>query len=371
MRYVWVICLKDLRQRLRDRTALMVAVVVPLVLTAVAGIALGGSEGLRMRLAIADLDNSEFSRAFVAFAERPFLKGVVSANRLDSLAAAEAAITTRNAECAVVLQPGFGEAARSGGSAPVEVLAAGDNPFATRMTDALVRDFVSRAAATATAGSSRDIPAVIPLSPGGHLRTVDFFAASMAVLFLNFTVLSGVRALQSEIDSGTIARLTAGPADPVAIFAGKFAALLLIGLVQMSVMIAATSLLFGTRWGNPLPVAALLGTSVLMAIGLAAFFMSLAENAEQGQGLANIVILLLAVVSGQFFPPQGLPDVFETLNRFTPNGQAFRGLTDLAAAAGEGSLRTVLEPLLVTGGVGLAGIAFAVLKAREALQRVL
>src|SRR2546427_11730093 len=106
MRYVWVICLKDLRQRLRDRTALMVAVVVPLVLTALMGFALGGSEGLRMRLAIVDLDNSEFSRTFVAFAERPFLKGVVSANRLDSLAAAEAVITSRSVECAVVLQPG-------------------------------------------------------------------------------------------------------------------------------------------------------------------------------------------------------------------------------------------------------------------------
>ncbi|MBI3320129.1 MAG: ABC transporter permease [Candidatus Omnitrophica bacterium] len=371
MRYVWIICLKDLRQRLRDRTALMVAVVVPLVLTALMGFALGGSGGFRMRLAIADLDNSEFSRAFAAFAERPFLKGVVYANRIDSPAAAEAVIPSGNAECAVVLQPGFGETARVGGPAPVEVLAAGDNPFATRMTDALVRDFVSRAAATATADGLRDLPSVIPLSPGGRLRTVDFFAASLAVLFLNFAVLSGVRALQSEIDSGTIARLVAGPAEPVAIFAGKFAALVLIGVGQMSVMIATTSLLFGTTWGNPLPVAALVSTNVLMAIGLAAFFMSLAENAEQGQGLANIVILLLAVVSGQFFPPQGLPDVFETLNRLTPNGQAFRGLTDLAAAAGDGSLHTVLEPLLVTGGVGLAGIAFAAFKAREALQRVL
>ena len=63
--------------------------------------------------------------------------------------------------------------------------------------------------------------------------------------------------------------------------------------------------------------------------------------------------------------------MFETLNRLTPNGQAFRGFTDLAAAGGAGSLRTVLEPLLVTGGVGLAGIAFAALKAREALQRML
>jgi hypothetical protein len=77
------------------------------------------------------------------------------------------------------------------------------------------------------------------------------------------------------------------------------------------------------------------------------------------------------VISGQYFPPQGLPDVFETLNRFTPNGQAFRGFTDLAAAAGGGSLRTILEPLLVTAGVGLAGIMFAAAKARAALQRAL
>ena len=197
MRYAWIICLKDLRQRLRDRTALMVAVVIPLVLTALMGSALGGSEGLRMRLAIADLDGSEFSRAFVAFVERPFLKGVVYASRIDSLAAAEAAITGRNAECAVVLQPGFAEAARVGEPALVEILAAGDNPFATRMTDALVRDFLNRVAATADAehGSA----AVMPRLPGGSLRTVDFFAASMAVLFLTFAVLSGVRALQSEI----------------------------------------------------------------------------------------------------------------------------------------------------------------------------
>jgi ABC-type uncharacterized transport system permease subunit len=335
------------------------------------GFALGGSQGLRMRLTIADLDNSELSRVFAAFAERPFLRGVVYVDRTDSLASAEAAITGRNAECAVVLRPGFGEVASGGGPAPVEILAASDHPFATRMTDALVRDFLSRVAPTATAEGSRDVPSVIPLSPGGRLRTVDFFAASLAVLFLNFAVLSGVRALQSEIDGGTIARLVATPAAPVAIFAGKFAALVIIGVGQMSVMIAATSLLFATSWGNPLPVAALVGTNVLMAIGLTAFLMSLAENAEQGQGLAAIVINLLAVVSGQYFPPQGLPDVFETLNRFTPNGQAFRGFTDIAAAAGEGSFHTVLEPLLVTGGVGLAGIVFAAFKARTALQRVL
>ena len=166
------------------------------------------------------------------------------------------------------------------------------------------------------------IASVTPLSPGGSLRMIDFFAASMTVLFLTFAVLSGVRALQSEVDSRTILRLMASPTEATAILAGKFAALLLIGLTQMSVMIAATSILFGTKWGNPLPVAALVATSVLMAIGLTAFLMSLAKNAEQGTAMAAIVISLLSVVGGQFLPPQGLPDIFETLARLTPNGQA-------------------------------------------------
>ena len=58
MHHAWLICLKDLRQRLRDHTALIVAVVAPLALTALIGMALGGSQGFRMRLGIADLDGS-------------------------------------------------------------------------------------------------------------------------------------------------------------------------------------------------------------------------------------------------------------------------------------------------------------------------
>ena len=65
MRHAWLICLKDLRQRLRDHTALIVAVIAPLALTALIGTSLSGSQGIRMRLGIADLDGSPLSHAFV------------------------------------------------------------------------------------------------------------------------------------------------------------------------------------------------------------------------------------------------------------------------------------------------------------------
>jgi ABC-2 type transport system permease protein len=162
----------------------------------------------------------------------------------------------------------------------------------------------------------------------------------------------------------------ASPIPPYAIVVGKFSTLLLLGLIQMATMIVATSVLFGTRWGNPLPTATLAFTSVLMAIGLTAFLMSLAENAEQGSAFAAIVIVLLSIVGGQFLPPQGLPDVFETLTRLTPNGQAFYGFIDLSAAGVDGTLRTVAQPLAVTATVGLVCIALAAMRARRALQKM-
>jgi ABC-2 type transport system permease protein len=368
MRHALLVCIKDLRQRLRDRTAILTAIGAPLVLTALMGLALGGSSssGSGMRLAIADLDHSALSSAFVAFVQRPSLGGKVKVEPVDSVDAAETLIREHHAECAVVMRAGFAQSIPSANPPPVEILAARGQQFAMLATRGLLRDFVNRAAAP----PDRAAPEVIPLSAGGQMRIVDFFAASMAVLFLNFGVLSGVRALQAEVDSRTIVRLVASPTPPYAIVAGKFAALLLLGLIQMGTMIAATSILFGTRWGNPLPTAALMFTSVLMAIGLTAFLMSLANNADQGTALAAMVITLLSIVGGQFLPPQGLPDIFETLTRLTPNGQAFFGFIDLSAAGAHGSLLTVAQPLAFTAMVGLSGIAFAGLRARSALQRM-
>ena|SRR5208282_6666454 len=78
MRHALLVCIKDLRQRMRDRTAILTAIVAPLVVTALMGLALGGSQGgSGMRLCIADLDRSKLSPGFVDFVERPALGGLI------------------------------------------------------------------------------------------------------------------------------------------------------------------------------------------------------------------------------------------------------------------------------------------------------
>jgi ABC-type Na+ efflux pump permease subunit len=318
LRFAIVLCLKDLRQRLRDRTAILVAVVVPLLL-----------------------------------------------EEISSAEAAGEALADDDVDAALVLRPGFASKAASPGELPpaMEVLASGGNPFATRMVVGLAERFL------AEGRGEHDIPSIVPISPGGKLRPVDFYAFSMTVLFLTFTVLSGVRSLQEEVDAGVLARLVASPASARSILGGKLLGLLLLGWLQMAVMILSTSLLFGTPWGNPVAVACLVFTSVWMAIGMTSFFMAIARNAEQGQMVASISIFLLAVIGGQFMPAQGLPDVFDTLQRLTPNGQAARGFMDAAAMHGAGSVTSLLEPLLFTFVVGSAGIFFAARRATAAIAR--
>ena len=384
MRFALVVCLKDLRQRLRDRTALLVAVVVPLVLAGLIGFSIGSNEaGFQLRLALVDLDRGPHADALRAFLARPWLDEVVLLEPAASPEAAAAMLAADEADAALVVRRGFlepaGGDAGTGATSPheapgLEVLASGHDAFATRMTVALAERFRIEAARRAGpregTGAGTPLASMLPVSPGGRLRPVDYFAFSMTVLFLTFTVLSGVRALQEEVDAGALARLVASPAPARSIVAGKLLGLLLLGWLQMGTMILATRLLFGTHWGPPWIVAALVFTTTWMAIGMTSFFMAAARNAEQGHTLASITIFLLAVVGGQFMPPQGLPDVFDTLQRLTPNGQAARGFMDAAALGSAGSsFGGVWEPLLVTFAVGCAGIAFAARRAGDALTR--
>lgn len=373
MRFALVVCWKDLQQRLRDRTAVLVAVVVPLLLSALVGLALGSNEaGVSLRLALVDGDRGPDARALRAHLARPWLADVIHVEDVASEAQAAERLADDDADVALVLRPGFAAGHPQTDESPrALVLSSGHDPFATRMSVALVERFLSERHAGADDRAAGDLPSLVPRSPTGRLRPVDFFSFSMTVLFLSFTVLSGVRGLQQEVEAGTLARLAAAPASPRAVLAGKLLGLMGTGWLQMAVMIGATTLLFGTRWGDPLPVACLVFTSVWMAIGLTGFFMSVAANAEQGQMLASIAIFLLAVVGGQFMPAQGLPDVFDTLQRLTPNGQAARGFMDAAALSREAGVAGLLEPLLVTFGVGTAGILFAARRAGRAFERAL
>jgi ABC-2 type transport system permease protein len=182
----------------------------------------------------------------------------------------------------------------------------------------------------------------------------------MAVFFVFFTVQFGVTGLLEERANGTLARLLAAPIRRFSVLAGKMLTSLVLGVVSMTVLVVATTVLFGASWGNPLGVAVLVLAAVIAAMGVMALIATAARTAEQASNWQSVVAVILGLLGGTFFPVARAPGVLSTLTLLTPQAWFLRGLGDLRA----GQLGAVWTPALamlafavVTGGIAMARLA--------------
>jgi len=124
----------------------------------------------------------------------------------------------------------------------------------------------------------------------------------MAVFFLFFTVQFGVTSLLEERNEGTLARLLAAPVSRASILGGKLLTSFLLGIISMTVLVVATTVLFGAAWGNPFGVAVLIVTAIMAATGIMALIATLARNAEQAANWQSVTAVILGLIGGTFFP---------------------------------------------------------------------
>ena len=382
MRAALLIAAKDLRQRIRDRSALIVAVVAPFGLAAIFGLLLGGgAEGLDLRYAYADLDRSEVSEHLrggpLAGIEDA---GIATISEFDTEAAARDAVGAGQVDAALIVPSGFGASVASSDAAELQVIASTNAGFAADILRSLgqgyadelgaVRLSVATALAAGADPSQAGDLAARATATNAPISVVDidadlaqatpktFYAASMAIFFLFFTAQFGVLSLLSERREGTLPRLVAAPIQPWVIVLGKAIGSFALGIVAMGVLVVASTLLLGARWGDPIGVALLVLAAVIAAMGITAFVTALARTEEQAGGWNSIVAVTLAIVGGAFFDLSSGPEIMSQLSFLTPHAWFLEGL-DLLSADGYllGDLALPIAALLafgtVTGGIGL------------------
>jgi ABC-2 type transport system permease protein len=360
LRATLLIAGKDLRQRLRDRSGLVIAFVAPFLLAAIIGLAFGGDASFRATYAVADADRGPLAAGFVdGVLAGPGLADVLTLRRVDA-AQARDLVDRGEADAAFLIPAGFSAAVQRGGSATVTVLEAGASPVAGQVARALAEGYAARLAATglsvrtaleaegstgdpaaaraqrlARQAAERPLPVALVDGRVGlrELRPASYFGPSMAIFFLFFTVSFGARSILVERRQGTLRRLLASAAPPGAVLAGKALAAFVLGVTSVLVMWLATSLAFGADWGDPLAVVALTVTSVLAAIGITALVVTLARTEEQAEGYGSLVVFTLALLGGNFIYLAELPELLQRLSLLTPNGWALRGFVGLATGA--------------------------------------
>jgi ABC-2 type transport system permease protein len=355
-----VILGKDLRLRLRDRSVLLYAFVVPLGLTVLFASILPETEELSLTAAVVDADGGEVARGFVD----GVLPALIEAGTLELVevadeAAARRAVTAGELDAAWVLPTGFSEDVAAGRPSELMVVVAAGRflpgEIAREVAEAYttqVRQVGLAVATTATVSGAapgpQDIaaaaqaaattPPVLRLeneesSAGdGQLDPTSYLAAGMAAFFVFFVVQFGITGLLEERQQGTMPRLLAAPIPPAAIQLGKISGALVLGLVSMTVLAIASSLLLGADWGPALGVAVLVVALVLAAMGVLALVGSFARTAEQAGNLQAVVGIVLGLLGGVFFPVPGDAELLRTASLISPHGWFLRGIAELRAS---------------------------------------
>ncbi len=359
------IALKDLQQRVRDRSAIMLGIVAPLGLAFIFSMIIPAQDDFHVHLGVVDADGGPLAAVFVddVLGSLEGDDNLLVITTLGSAAAATNAVDAGEVDAAVVIPDGFsaaatafdpGECDDSGCvAAEIEVIGHVDRQTSAQITEAVASGFTGRltgvrvalatavdqgsdptAAATAASTVSPQITVADETAGSKELSLATFFAAGMAIFFLFFTVQFGVSSLLEERMLGTMPRLLAAPIQWWHIVAGKAIAAFILGIVAMGVLIVGSTLFLGAEWGNPAAVGLLVVAAVLSAIGIMAVIATLAKTAEQASNWQAIVAVVLGMLGGTFFPVSQAPEFLSNLSLLTPHAWFMRGLGDLADGGG-------------------------------------
>ena len=362
MRSANQIAVKDLKLRLRDRSAIILGILAPLalafILNAVFGSAFDSTGGLDLEFGVVDLDGSEVSLGFIQTLDQLEAQGLLAVTEYEDETEATDGIDAGDLDAYFVLEEGIGQSVITGSSATIELVGDVDAPTSTQIARSIAERFISGVEATrlailTTARLAETTPSDDVLlslreeaqtaalafelrDVSADTRQLDpttYFSAGMGVFFLFFTVQFGVSGLLEEERNGTLARLLAAPIRRESVIAGKGLLSILLGVLSMVILAAATTLLMGADWGHPLGVAVLILAGVLSGTGIMALVASVARTPEGAGNLGSIIAVILGMLGGTFFQVGQGDDLLSQLSFITPHAWFLRGLGDLAGDA--------------------------------------
>jgi ABC-2 type transport system permease protein len=385
---------KDLKLRVRDRSAFIFGIIAPLVLAfvfnLVFGNTFGAATGLGLEYGIVDLDQSQISQAFAGVLEEVEADGFLTLQTYADEAAGEKAVEEGEIDAFYLIEAGFGEDIVTGGSPTIQVIGDIDAPTSTQIGASIAEQYASGVdsaqlaiATTAELASSPITPEFIGSLSGEprsaafsyqlqdvsaatrQLDATTYFAAGMAIFFLFFTVQFGVLGLLEEERDGTLVRLMAAPIGRLSVVGGKAILAFSLGVISMSTLVVATSLpfLLGADWGAPFGVAGLLITGVLAAVGIMGLVASAAKTPEGAGNLGAIIAVTLGMLGGVFFPLGQGDDLLSKLTFLTPHAWFMRGLGELADGAPWTAALPSMGALLLFAGV-TGSVAWVLLRRR-------
>ena len=407
-----LISLKDLKLIFRDRAALTFMLLAPFLLTIgmgfVTGRFSGSSSGISdIPVIIVNLDKEQLGNALADVFSSEELADLMEPTASSNPDAARRLIDDDKAAAAVIIPEGFTRSiipaegtmfeANAAMTEPVkiEVYVNPSRPTSAGVVKAIVDEFISRVEEGRTSGMTSiaqlmQAGLLDPQNAEGEARTlfedVDqaestaialktdqegaeavefdvlaFMAPGMALMFLMYTVSHGGRSILAERSAGTLPRLLVSPTSSAQVLGGKVLGIFFTGVAQVGILILASSVFFGVKWGNAAGVVVLILAAVFGAAGWGMLITALARTPSQVGSIGSAIMLIFGILGGGLISLENLPPAVQVVSRITPNAWGLDGFTTLALGGTLANLREPITALLIMGAVlfGISVILFS------------
>ncbi|HLY41387.1 MAG TPA: ABC transporter permease [Terracidiphilus sp.] len=387
---IWNIARTALTALRRDRAALALSFVLPVVFFSIFAAVFGGQRDTtpKVKLIVVDEDQSHASQQLVRALERE--SSLVVSTRPDSkksqplpeysAATAEAAVKAGDVPVALIVPKGFGQNpigfGSDNGATSLELLNDKSDTIAPQIVVGLLqkaamtsmplemaeqgmkytdryiggltpdqrktmednldnlRKTESDRTSNGSGNSDSNGAGIIAIKTravvGQDKRnpTLSFEAAAIGVMFLLFTASGSAGALLDEAESGTLDRVLSSRVTMTSLLAGKLTFNTLLAFVQLVVMFLWAWAVFKVDLFGHIPGFIVMGLCTAFAV--AAFGMLLASTCHtraQLGAVSTLLILVMSAVGGSMFPRFLMPEAMQKAGLFTINAWAIDGFT--------------------------------------------
>lgn len=370
---MWDYWLKDMKILWRDRTELLVILLMPFVLIMILGFALKGvmdPGGASVEITVGLVDEDEASSGMEQLAvemERVQLPEEVSTLAkelapkqilydlleeelsdmitLEKMSAdqADQAISNGEIDASFIISDNFTYHTlanmflnkTSAGS--LEIVKGEHAPFEGDIFQAIIEQFTNMLSLESAIGKAtqgnlvevdmENISAEESVTDREPMSAMEYYALGMAVMFAFFVAGTLASKAYNEIHQQVVDRLLLSGKHPVYYLLGKMFAIITMVFIQICLLFTSSAIILQAflPFNSDIMLRMLLITFIyatsIGAIGSLLIVLTLQFKARQiGDVFSGGIVMVLSLVGGSFLPINSLPPLMQTLGSWTPNG---------------------------------------------------
>ncbi|MDQ1921326.1 ABC transporter permease [Massilia pseudoviolaceinigra] len=318
------IVLKEFIQLRRDRLTFGMIIGIPIVQLLLFGFAIN-VDPRNLPTAVVDLNQSEFSRSFVAGMEKTRYFSID--RNIAGEAQADAALAAGKVQFVVSIPPDFSRKLMRGERPALLIQADATDPASTsnalaaitQLSHNVLQKDLRGALSKLNGGAAPFEVRVHRLYNEEGITQYNIVPGLMGVILTMTMVLMTSLAMTRERERGTMENLLATPTLPLEIMTGKITPYIMIGLIQATLTIAAARFVFHVPFvGSVLQLYVVIMIFIGANLTLGITFSSLARNQLQAMQMTFFFFLPSILLSGFAFPFRGMPRWAQSLGEALP-----------------------------------------------------